>query len=103
MSAVRGALEGAAAVPFAMAVAVMTVALVRAGPAGRAGVGGLAAGLALGLEFLLAAGLLRLSGLGDFEALAAVAAVVLVRRLVGIGLRLGVRALRPARPPGVDA
>src|SRR6185369_11590889 len=45
----------------------------------------LAASLGLGLELLLAAGLLRLSAIDDFGALAAVGAIVLLRTLVTIG------------------
>jgi hypothetical protein len=41
------------------------------------------------LDFLLAAGLLRLTGQPGWTALATAAAVVAVRRLVGIGLRAG--------------
>ncbi len=41
------------------------------------------------LDFLLAAGLLRLTGQPGWAALGTAAAVVAVRRLVGIGLRVG--------------
>ena len=41
------------------------------------------------LDFLLAAGLLRLTGQPGWGALASAAAVVAVRRLVGVGLRAG--------------
>ena len=41
------------------------------------------------LDFLLAAGLLRLTGRPGWPALATAAAVVAVRRLVGSGLRAG--------------
>jgi hypothetical protein len=51
------------------------------------------------LDFLLAAGLLRLTGHPDWPALAGAAAVVALRRLVGFGLRAGApaRAEDPAR------
>jgi hypothetical protein len=41
------------------------------------------------LDFLLAAGLLRLTGHPGWSALAGAAAVVVLRRLVGVGLRAG--------------
>ena len=41
------------------------------------------------LDFLLAAGLLRLTGQPGWAALATAAALVAVRRLVGVGLRAG--------------
>ncbi len=44
------------------------------------------------LEFFLAAGLLRLTGSPDWPALLTAAAVILVRRLVGFGLRAGAPA-----------
>ena len=44
------------------------------------------------LDFLLAAGLLRLTGQPGWGALASAAAVVAVRRLVGVGLRTGAPA-----------
>ena len=44
------------------------------------------------LDFLLAAGLLRLTGEPGWPALATAAAIVAVRRLAGIGLRAGRRS-----------
>ena len=41
------------------------------------------------LDFLLAAGLLRLTGSPGWAALGAAAAVVALRRLLGLGLRAG--------------
>jgi hypothetical protein len=49
------------------------------------------------LDFLLAAGLLRLSGQPGWAALATAAAVVAVRQLAGLGLRAGRTA---PGPPG---
>lgn len=80
-------------VPFAFAVVVITVGLLRAGLAGRGGPAELAAGLSLGLEFLLAAGLLRLSAIDDFAGLGIVAAIVVLRRIIGAGIRFALRAL----------
>jgi Protein of unknown function (DUF1622) len=97
MSGVDRLAEAAAAVPFAAAVVVAAVGLLRTPAAGRAGPAELAASLALSLEFLLAAGLLRLSALDDFGALAAVAAIVLLRKLITTGVRFALRALGAAR------
>ena len=47
------------------------------------------------LELLLAAGLLRLAGDPSWDTIAAVAGVVLLRRLIGAGLRAGDRSLSP--------
>jgi uncharacterized membrane protein len=96
------ALEMAAAVPFAMAVLIVAIGLLRLPAAGRAAPEELAAALALGLELLLAAGLLRLAVIDDFLSLAVVAAVVVLRKLVSTGIRLAVRAVgssfrRPVR------
>ena len=44
------------------------------------------------LDFLLAAGLLRLTGSPGWAALGAATAVVVLRRLLGLGLRTGVFA-----------
>jgi hypothetical protein len=60
------------------------------------------------LDLLLAAGLLRLTGDPSWHALATAAAIVLLRRLLGTGLRIGGRALsglpaarRPRLPAGL--
>jgi hypothetical protein len=57
--------------------------------------------LALGvfLDLLLAAGLLRLVGTPDGQALATAAAIVVIRRLVSTGLRIGGRSLTASRRP----
>jgi hypothetical protein len=94
---VRSVVETAAAVPFAMAVAVIAIGLLRLAPAGAAAPAQLAASLALGLEFLLAAGLLRLSAIDDFAALAAVGAIVLLRRVISTGIGFALRALGATR------
>ena len=47
--------------------------------------------LAVFLDLLLAAGLLRLAGDPGWQAIATAAAVVAVRRLIGVGLRAGGR------------
>lgn len=81
------------AVAFAIAVLVITVGLARVVPSGPRGPGELAASLALGLEFFLAAGLLRLAAIDSFEALGAVAAIVLVRKVISRGIGLSLRAI----------
>ena len=86
-------LETAATVPFAFAVVVITVGLLRAAGSGRGAPAELAAGLGLGLEFLLAAGLLRLSAIDDAAGLAVVGAIVLLRKLISTGIRFSLRAL----------
>jgi hypothetical protein len=57
--------------------------------------------LALGvfLDLLLAAGLLRLVGNPDGQALATAAGIVVIRRLVSTGLRIGGRSLIAVRRP----
>ena len=86
-------LTAAAAVPFGMAVVVVIVGLVRAPAARRAAPAELVASLGLALEFLLAAGLLRLAVVETFLQLAAVAAIVALRRVLTLGLRYGLRGL----------
>lgn len=81
-----------AIVPVLMGVTVIAVGVLRS-PTGRVGIAGLVASLWLGLEFFLAAGLLRLSSVEDFTGLGIVAAVILLRRLVGVGIRSGLRAI----------
>ncbi len=100
------AAEGAAAlavIPLLMGLVVIAVGVLRVPAAERAGVAELAASLSLGLEFLLAGGLLRLSSLDTFGALAVVAAVVLLRKLIGRGIGYGLRALGVARIRAIRA
>ncbi|MFD1831369.1 hypothetical protein ACFSJS_17130 [Streptomyces desertarenae] len=81
-----GALEAAALAAAAfglVAAAVVLVSVRRLMPA-----------LAVLLDFLIAAGLLRLAGGPGWDAIATAAAVVAVRKLVTAGLR----ASRPHRP-----
>jgi len=51
--------------------------------------------LAVLLEFLLAAGLLRLSDHPTYRSLATAAVIIAVRKIVTIGLRRGTGATRP--------
>jgi hypothetical protein len=60
-----------------------------------------AAALPVFLDLLVAAGLLRLVGQPSWQALATAAAILVLRRLLGFGLRTGGRtwaATRPDRP-----
>jgi uncharacterized membrane protein len=64
-------------------------ASLRAGPhAGRL----LATYLGVGLEFLLAAGLIRLASSESFEMLGLAAAIIVVRRTISLGLGYAARA-----------
>ena len=90
-------LMAVAGVPFAMALVVIVVGVLRMPFAGRAAPAELAAAIGLGLELFLAAGLLRLAALDDLLALAMVAAVIAIRRIVGVGLRASVAALGASR------
>jgi uncharacterized membrane protein len=85
-------------VPFAVAVLVIAVGLVRVATSGRLAPAEFAAALALGLEFFLAAGLLRLAAVDTFAALGVVALVIVVRRVIGAGVRASVRALLGMAP-----
>lgn len=89
-------LLAASAVPFGAAVVVIAVGFARVPAAGRAGIAELVASLGLGLELMLAAGLLRLSAIDDLRQLATVAFVVLLRKLLTTGLRYGLGALGQA-------
>ena len=61
---------------------------------------------ALALELLLAAGLLRLAALETLEAYAMVAAIILIRQVIGRGIRSAARTppahgAEPSRPASV--
>jgi hypothetical protein len=57
-----------------------------------------AAALPVLLDLLVAAGLLRLVGQPSWQALATAAAIIVLRRLIGLGLRTGGRAWAASRP-----
>ena len=57
-----------------------------------------AVALAVFLDLLVAAGLLRLVGQPSWPALATAATVILLRRLIGFGLRAGGRTWAATRP-----
>ena len=74
--------------PLATAVAAAALA---AGALTLAATGRPATALAVLLDLLLAAGLLRLVGDPGWQAIATAAAIVVTRRLIGAGLRAGGR------------
>jgi uncharacterized membrane protein len=82
----------AAAVPLAIAAAIIVLGALLSPLAGRHTASQLADHITLGLEFLLAAGLIRLASVQSFEMLGIVAAIIVTRRVILIGLRLGARA-----------
>jgi uncharacterized membrane protein len=82
-----------AAVPFAIGAAIIVVGAVLALFSGRHAGLAFANHLTLGLEFLLAAGLLRLASADQLEMLGLVAAVIVTRRIIVVGLRYSTRAI----------
>ncbi len=95
-------MTGLGELPGVLAVGVTALALV-AGAVALAATRRPALALGVLLDLLLAAGLLRLAAEPTWASLATAAAVVLLRRLIGAGLRAGGRAFsaavvaRPAR------
>lgn len=81
-----------AAVPLAIGVLAILVGVLRAARFPRRAGLEFAAGIGLGLEFLLAAGLLRLAATDDLRTLAMVALIIVLRRLAGTGIKIGARA-----------
>lgn len=91
-----------AQVAVGMALVIIVVGVARTVLAPMGGPGILASALALGLEFLLAAGLIRLAARPGVTMLGVVALVIVVRRVIAAGLRYAQVALmtpapRPAR------
>ncbi|MFN2612672.1 MAG: DUF1622 domain-containing protein [Solirubrobacterales bacterium] len=84
--------HGAAAVPLAIGAAIITVGALLALFAGRRAGSSLAEHISLGLEFLLAAGLLRLASADQLAMLGLVGAIILARRAIVLGVRYGARA-----------
>ena len=81
-------------VPGLLALGVSALALV-AGTVALAATRRPATALGVLLDLLLAAGLLRLAAEPTWGSIATAAAVVLLRRLIGMGLRAGDRVLSP--------
>jgi hypothetical protein len=91
---VTAALEGVAStLALLLTAAALLAGLVALGTTRR-----LAAALPVVLDLLVAAGLLRLVGEPGWPALATAAAIILVRRLIGFGLRTGGRTWATTRP-----
>jgi uncharacterized membrane protein len=81
-----------AAVPLAIGAAIIILGACLAIFSGRHAGSAFANHITLGLEFLLAAGLLRLASADQLEMLGLVAAIIVARRIIVIGVRFGVRA-----------
>jgi hypothetical protein len=81
-------------VPFAIGLAIIVFGVFSSARLGLRAARGFSTFLGLGLEFLLAAGLLRLSTTNTFAMLGTTAAIIATRRVVLLGLTYGVRATR---------
>ena len=94
MTDVLGRLPGAAAL-------VISAGALLAGALALAVTRRPALALSVFLDLLLAAGLLRLAGDPGWESIATAASIVVLRRVIGFGLRAGGQAwAAPARPAG---
>ncbi len=94
-------ITSASEVPVALALLVTVVGLVRALLAPRRAADVLSGAFRLTLEFLLAAGLMRLAARPGFVALGITASIVVVRQVIGLGLRYAREGLDPA-PAATD-
>lgn len=81
-----GAIEDLAALATAAGALVMGAGILRAALAPRSAAALLARAVVLGLEFFLAAGLLRLGDAMTFTALATTAAIIATRQLISRGV-----------------
>jgi uncharacterized membrane protein len=84
--------DALATLPFAVAGFLIVFGVLRSLLAGARAGAALLPYLTLGLEFFLAAGLIRLAGAQDFATLGVVAAIIAARRLISFGIRYGARA-----------
>jgi uncharacterized membrane protein len=82
-----------AAIPFAIASAIIVVGACLSIFAGRHAASAFANHITLGLEFLLAAGLIRLASANSLEMLGLVGAIIVTRRIIVVGIRWGTRAV----------
>ncbi len=82
-----------AAVPFAIAAAIIITGACLSIFAGRHAASAFANHITLGLEFLLAAGLIRLASANSLEMLGLVGAIIVTRRIIVLGIRWGTRAV----------
>jgi hypothetical protein len=81
-----------AAITLAIAAAIIILGACFSLFAGKRTAAVFAQQIMLGLEFLLAGGLIRLASAQGFRMLGVVAAIIVVRRTISIGIRFGVRA-----------
>jgi uncharacterized membrane protein len=86
---VKHAVTAGAEVTTAVAAVIAAVAVLRAVLMPRSAAGTLGAGLGLTLEFLLAAGLLRLATRPNLSTLGAAAFIIVLRKVILMGLRYG--------------
>jgi uncharacterized membrane protein len=82
----------ASVIPFAIGAVIIVVGVLSAPRRGLHTAMAFSTFLGLGLEFLLAAGLIRLASQNTFEMLGIAAAIIAARRIVIIGLGYGARA-----------
>ncbi len=82
----------ASVIPFAIGATIIVVGVLSAPRRGLHIARALSTFLGLGLEFLLAAGLIRLASQNTFAMLGIAAAIIGARRIVIIGLGYGARA-----------
>jgi hypothetical protein len=82
----------ASLIPFAIGAAIIVVGVLSAPRYGLHTARAFSSFLGLGLEFLLAAGLIRLAQQNTFAMLGIAAAIIVARRVVLIGLGYGARA-----------
>jgi hypothetical protein len=82
----------AAALPIAIGAAVIAIGVLTSLRYGLHGAPLLTLRLSLGVEFFLAAGVIRLTSANTFEMLGLAAAIILARRVIRLGLRYGAQA-----------
>jgi uncharacterized membrane protein len=85
----KHAVASGADVAVALAVVVAVVAVLHAVLMPRGAAGALGSGLGLTLEFLLAAGLLRLATHPNLRGLGLAAFIIVLRKVISAGLRYG--------------
>jgi len=90
--AVAEVLGIASVIPFAIGAAIIVVGVLAAPRQGLHTARAFSTFFGLGLEFLLAGGLIRLAQQDSFEMLGIAAAIIAARRVVIIGLSYGARA-----------
>jgi uncharacterized membrane protein len=92
----RHVLLTCAQITVALAAVVAVIAVLRAVRSPRTAATTLASGLGLTLEFLLAAGLLRLATRPTLMTLGLAALIIAIRRIIGLGLGFAKAALDSA-------